>query len=313
MRKITFLLMATFVMVALNGQNKLQNGGFEDDPATFTVQEGTNNVLRRVANIVHTTTQTANPTSTAVAVTPGMWVKKAPNSGYLKSIVTTEDKHSGNSALHYQNRAGNGGAKMDVWYQTIACQQKVSNELDKTKKYTVKFWAKVDDTASNVCDKVIVWLRAGNENKTKSISVDLTGGTTWTEYTVTIDLPTFSATHPTATYTTSYFGISCPTTYNAEGKTNYAGVFLDDISLEKKKENSTAVNDVKEQPFTTYSFNNTVYVKGAKAGQNIAVFNTLGAQVKTLKSEQNVTSINIPQKGVYLIRVNETTQKVLVK
>ncbi len=314
MKKITLLLMATFTMVALNAQNKLQNAGFEDDLTTFTVEETKNgttyNVLRRVANIIHTTTQTSNPTSTAVAVTPGMWVKKAPNSGYLKSIVTTDYKHNGTSALHYRNMAGNGAGNMNKWYQTIACQQKVPNALDKTKKQIIKFWARVDTTSNNECDKVIVWIRADNENTTKSISVNLTGGTTWTEYTVTVDLPAFAAAHPTATYTAPYFGVSCPTTYEA-GKTKYAGVFLDDISLEQ--DNTTDVNTVQNASFTTYTLQNQIVVKGVKAGKHISVFNTLGATIATVKANANTTNINIAKQGVYLVQVNNNTQKVLVK
>ncbi len=311
MKKITFLLMATFVMVALNAQNKLQNGGFEGYLTEFTVIDGTTILLRRVAGITHTKTQKTNPTSAEAMVSPGMWLKKAPNTGYLKSIVTRDDKHAGERALHYQNKKGNKAVNMDVWYQTIACQQKVPNAIDKTKKHTVKFWAKVDDTADNVCDKVTVWLRAGNVNKTKSISVDLTGGATWTEYTVEIDLPGFVAKNPTAEFNTSYFGISCPTTYNGEGKTNYAGVLLDDISLEENS--STDVETVKSPSFTTYSLNNQIVVKGVKAGDNITVYNTLGATVATLKANANNTNINVAEQGVYLVRVNNSTQKVFVK
>ncbi len=309
MKKITFLLMATFVMVALNGQNKLQNGGFEDDPATFTVKKE----LRRVHKINAAKTQTANPTSTAVAVTEGMWVKKATNSGYIHSILKTDDKHEGTSSLFYKIGNNCAATGLTAWYNTIACSQKMSAKLDVTKKHTVKFWAKAEDIAKNTCKQVVVWIRDDAKNKTLEKTVKLTGGTTWTEYTVEIDLPTFIAGKGQGATDFTYFGVSCPTTYNAQNKTNYVGVLLDDISLEEKKESSTAVNDVKEQSFTTYSLNNTIYVKGAKAGQNVAVFNTLGTQIKTLKAEQNVTSINIAQKGVYLVRVNGNTQKVLVK
>ncbi len=309
MKKITFLLMATLIVVSLNAQNKLQNGGFEEDLTTFTVEEevggNTLNVLRRVNNIGSTTTATSNPTSTATTVTEGMWVKRILNTYKIKSIVTTDDKQEGNRSLHYVCPAGITSTGLTAWYRTIASQQKINGGLDATKKYKVTFWAKKDDTAENGIDEIKIWVRDQDKNKTKQMGVTLSD--TWEEYTREFDLPSFAG---NATFTNAYFGISCPSTYEA-GATKYVGVLLDNILLEEKT--STDVNTIKNASFTTYALQNQIIVKGVKAGENISVFNTLGATVATLKANEDVTNININTQGVYLVRVNNSTQKVLVK
>ena len=208
----------------------IPNAGFEDAVANFTTTENATNVLMRVAAIQDASTQLASPTlASAVNVTNGLWIKKAPNTGYIKGIVTTSDFNSGTSCLNL--RIGNGTTNVgyDTWTNAIAFQ-KLS--LTNIQKYTVSFWAKTDPTASNVASNVTVVLTDNTKMTNLSCAIPLTGGSTWTQYSATFDIPAFRAANATADFTTAFVGVGLTTTYNpAILKTNYSGVLLDDISV----------------------------------------------------------------------------------
>ncbi|MGC3978023.1 MAG: T9SS type A sorting domain-containing protein [Paludibacteraceae bacterium] len=311
MKKTTLLLFVMFLVISLNAQNKIQNASFEDDINTFTVVESSANVLMRVANIQDATTQTASPTTaTAVSVANGLWVKKAPNSGYVKGVVVTSDFEDGASSLNLKITSGATQTGLNNWYQCVA-QQKILGGLDNTKKYVAKFWAKVDATANNVCSQVVVFAsdNTAKVNITKTIA--LTGGTTWTEYTTSeFDVPAHIVTNPTANFSTAFFGIGIPTTYDANSKTNYSGVLLDNISLTEVIL-GTGTSQL-ENSYKCYVVNNTIKIDGTNEGQEITVFNMLGEKVTSTKATSTNTSIE-SAKGIYLVRIENTTKKIIVK
>ena len=216
------------------------NAGFEDAASGYTVSESSLNVLRRVAGIADGTTQIASPTSSAISVTPGMWLKKAPSTNYISGVISNYDPHSGTNCLNLKIKNGTPNTGYDTWTNAIALQ-KLS--FTNTQKYTVSFWAKIDPTASNVASVVTAFIRDNVTGTNLSCAIPLTGGTTWTQYSATFDIPTFKAANVTADFTTAFAGIGLTTTYDASTiKTNYSGVLLDDFSVTTTAASTVAVN-----------------------------------------------------------------------
>ena len=208
----------------------IPNAGFEDVVANFTTTENTTNVLMRVAAIQDANTQISSPVLTStVAVSSGLWVKKAPNTAYIKGVVTTSDFNTGTSCLNLRIGNGTTNVSLDTWSNAIAFQ-KLS--LTNIQKYTVSFWAKIDPTASNVASNVTVVLTDNTKMTNLTCAIPLTGGTSWTQYSATFDIPAFRAAYATADFSTAYVGVAVTTTYNSSTlKTNYSGVLFDDISV----------------------------------------------------------------------------------
>ncbi|MEI8272385.1 MAG: carbohydrate binding domain-containing protein [Paludibacter sp.] len=216
------------------------NAGFEDAASGYTVSESSLNVLRRVAGIADGTTQIASPTSSAISVTPGMWLKKAPSTNYISGVISNYDPHSGTNCLNLKIKKGTPITGNDTWTNAIAIQ-KLS--LTNTQKYTVSFWAKRDSTSANVASVVTAFIRDNVTGTNLSCAIPLTGGTTWTQYSATFDIPTFKAANVTADFTTAFAGIGLTTTYDASTiKTNYSGVLLDDFSVTTTAASTVAVN-----------------------------------------------------------------------
>ena len=215
------------------------NGGFEDAVSGYTVSESSLNVLRRVAGIADGTTQTSSPTSTVTAVTPGMWVKKAPSTAYISGVISTYDPHSGSNCLNLKIKKGTPNTGYDTWTNAIALQ-KIS--LTNTQKYTVSFWAKKDSTSANVASVVTAFITDNVKGTNLSCAIPLTGGTNWTQYSATFDIPTFKAANTTADFTTAFVGVGLTTTYDASTiKTNYSGVLLDDFTISTSNASTVAV------------------------------------------------------------------------
>lgn len=310
MKKITFILVALTAALSLRAQtNLLKNSGFEDDPTTFTVVENTANVLMRVAGIQSTTTQKTNPTSAATPVAEGLWVKKAPSSGYIKAVVTTADKQEGASALNLQNRANNSLSGLQGWWQCVL-QQKVAGGLNNSQKYYAKFYAKVDETAGNVCDKVIAFVTDATNKTNISKTINMSGGTTWTEYTTPLfDIPEHIINNPTANFTTAFFGIGNPTTYNDENKTNYSGVIIDNVRLYADGE--TGVIDKKVNLAYTVNANGLI-LNALDKNSDVTIFTLDGKTVNSYSAVEGDLEIALT-KGFYLVKVNNQTAKVLIK
>jgi len=236
--KLTFLLSFVGAM-CFNAQNLVGNPGFEDDAATFTVIESEFNVLRRVAQIWHTETHHQNPTSDVEDVTAGMWVKKAPNTGFIKLRLSTAEKQSGTTGLHmFINRGWNSTANMTWWANCVA-MQKLPNALDNSKTYVISVWAKKDPTANNQCNKLTLFLTDNTDKKTNfRRTVDLVGdGTVWTKYEAVFNLAAHTAANPTADFSVAFAGVGIATTMSDgdSGITDYSGLYIDNFSVTERK------------------------------------------------------------------------------
>ena len=75
---------------------------------------------------------------------------------------------------------------------------------------------------------------------------------------------------------------------------------------------ASAVSNVNIDNLKFITTNNFVNVLGVKAGKQIEVFNSLGQKVKSVTATEN-TNISLPNKGIYLIKVDTFVQKVILK
>jgi len=217
MKKITFIFLFALTSFIANSQNLITNGDFE-----------TAGTLNRVTNFYDATIQGTNPTATAGdAVAAGQWVKRALDDAKATAVITTGG-HTAN-CLKLKIAATNNTAYTNS-LAFLAVQKLTS--LDNTKRYLATFWAKQDGATgtSNTCVGVNVVL---GDNVVKSLSAPLTvgamltGGTTWTQYTVVLDLPKYIVSNPTADFSTAEFGFAI----TVKAVANAAGVFIDDVVM----------------------------------------------------------------------------------
>ncbi len=308
MKKIITLLFSAFLLTSLTGaQNLVTNPGFENDPSTFTVVENTTNVLMRVAALQDATTQTTSPTAIATTVSAGMWVKKAANSGYVKGVVVTTDFHSGTSCLNLKINSNTTQTGLNFWYNCVNLQ-KLTTGLNATKKYIASVWARADDTSGNQCNQLVLFVTDGvlKTNYTKTIS--LTGGTTWTQYQTTFDLPTWVTNNPTADFTNSYFGVGITTNYDSNSKTLYSGILMDDFSL--TEDTSTGLSSQAQTSLVTVQ-NGNVIINGLNGNQQVNIYNIAGSRV--FSQMVNDSRISVPlSKGIYIVNVNSKNTKVII-
>ncbi len=222
---LALLCIAGFANWANAQTNLVSAPGFETDPKLVTVSGD----LYRVASLYPKVTTSGNPTATSVSVSEGMWVKKAMNSGYIVGKVVATQQHEGANSLNLKITQNTTAAGLQNWYGCVV-EQRVS--LANNKKYSASFWAMTDPSAANnQCDSVTVFVCDTTSKVSYAIPVELTGGTAWTQYTVNFDIPAYVATHPTAVFTTAFFGLGISTNYDGLAKTLNSSVFVDDISL----------------------------------------------------------------------------------
>jgi hypothetical protein len=233
MKKCILLLIFATTAFFANAQ-LITNGDFEAAVGGYTVVESTTNVLKRVTNFYDATTQITFPTlASSDAVATGQWVKRAPADVLAKGIIfsTTGRNATATNCLNLKIGINSAVAGYNNSFAMLAVQRLTG--LLNDKRYVVSFWAKQDGTANNRCVGVNVVL---GDNVVKSTTVPLTvgamltGATTWTEYTVVLDIPKYVASNPTADFTTAEFGFAI-TTPIAASKTAYAGVLIDDVVM----------------------------------------------------------------------------------
>jgi hypothetical protein len=248
MRKITFLFLFLGALAFSNAQNLVTNGNFEADAGTYTVVESSANVLKRVASIYDATIQGTNPTATAGEdVVAGQWVKHSPDDANVKATVNATAGVDAGAGLSFKIQAGSTTTVYDKSLSAIVLQ-KLAAPLNNTKRYKVKFKAKLDvalHATLNNCGGVNILL---GDNVIKSttnplmVGVVLTGGTAWTSYEAILDVPQYVAANPTADFSNAYLGF-CISTKIASNKTNNSSFIIDDIELEEF--NNYAVKYVK--------------------------------------------------------------------
>ena len=265
--------------VTQNATVSINNSSFED--ATNTAS----NSLVRVSNFFDLTPQSANPAPGLITtITANMWTKKAINTAYVDGLISTNAKYSGNNGLNFIITPGTSTIGFLNWSNNFIFQ-KLS--LTNTNKYTVSFWAKVDPTASNVASSVTALITDNTKRTYLSCAIPLTGGTTWTQYSATFDIPAFKAANATADFTTAFVGVGLTSTYNASTfKTNYSGVYLDDFSVTPTTAStvviSTSGNNGSVTGGAAYTVGNSATVVAAyNSGYKFVNWTENGSEVST--------------------------------
>lgn len=308
MKKLITSVLSMVLLSSLSyAQNLVTNPGYEADASTFTVVESTTNVLMRVAALTDVTTQTTNPTATATAIPAGMWVKKAANSGYVKGVITTSEYHSGASCMNLKITPNSTQTGLTSWYNCVNLQ-KLTTGLTHTKKYIASVWAKVDATAGNQCAQMVLFVTDNTLKLNYTKTITLTGGTTWTQYQTTFDMPTWMSTNPTADFSTAFFGLGITTTYDANSKTLYSGILLDDFSL--TEDTSTGIKS-SIQTTNIKVVNGNVLINGLETNQPINIFDIAGKKVFSANAGTNVISVPL-RKGIYIVNINNSNTKIAV-
>lgn len=302
-KTITLMLGIVLLTTIATAQNLVTNSGFEDvDPATYTVLESGKKELMRVATFQDGVTLTVNPTlASAVDVSSGgIWLKKHPTSGYFKARVIDTDSHTGANCVNMFIPVGSTQIGMGSWYNLVNTQ-KITTPLSNSKIYKASVWAKADATVGNVCSSLVLYLSDNVKKANITTVIPLTGGTTWTKYDATFNIPAFVAlaANTTADFSTAFFGCGILTTYTG-ATTNYSGILLDDYSL---------IED------TTTALSNVLYLKGnpiitshqtisSTLDGKLEVYNISGSKVlsKSILTGENV----LLSSGLYFIQLTTT-------
>lgn len=294
MKKTITMMLSIFLSAnVLFAQNLITDPGFENDPTTYTVVEGGKNVLRRVANIKDETTQTAAPTSGAVDISAGgIWVKKATNTGYIKSIIIDTDRNAGTYCANLQVQA-NGVAS--AWYNATT-QQKIIGGLNNSKRYVASVYAKIDPTAGNVLPEL--WFFVANGGNINNYTIKATwvdGGASWAKYSVTFDLPTWLGTTAGGggDFASAWTGIGIKKVNNPA---DYAGILLDDFSFEEDTTTGLTNTYLKGNPIVA----SREMISSSLSGKLI-VYNVAGSIVlsKIIQSGENVNLSS----GMYFLQL----------
>jgi hypothetical protein len=310
MKKTLLLVLSVSLLASSQAQNLAGNPGFEDNVTTFTVNENDFNVLRRVAGHLDATTQTANPASDVVDVTPGMWVLRAQSTGYTRAVVTSDDKHSGLNSLHMYIKPGSTNAYNSWWNHVV--QQKLGTALSATKKYKATVWVRMDDTPSNNA-AINFFLGDKQSNKWMTKKYDITGGATWTKYEHIFDIPAHMALPANATSTFNWTevvaGITMVTTMEGSLST-YAGIMIDDYTFEEYIETSLPAVNTAVKPLYVSSRNLI-----SSIGGQLELFAVNGSLLSSVKiSENESVSVN---SGIFIARLvtSKSTyiQKIIVE
>ncbi len=234
---ITLILSILFLTSILSAQtNLITNPGFEAAVSTFTVPVGSPavNHLMKVASNAATVTETTQPTASSISVTDGLWVKRQTVTSSSLLAYLAVGGANGSATYLFLKIAGNNNTPGFDWTK-MSAQQRVP--LSNTSVYTFSFWAKVGSAVTTayayLADKTG---DTGSATFTKAIP--LTGGTAWTKYTVTFDIPAERATKPTLDYTTAYIGVGINALYTTATPpvTQNNWLYVDDFELLAKSE-----------------------------------------------------------------------------
>lgn len=312
MKRISTLMLCIIAFNAFTfAVNLVTNPGFEDDRTVNTIFTGGQYQLLRTTQFWDDATQVNYPTApSAVDIsTGGIWVKRAPATGYIRSHIIDSDAHSGAQCVQVYIPSG-ASSTYNYWYH-INATQRLTTPLLNTKIYKASVWAKADATEGNACADIVIALTDGVLHKSYSLIVPLTGGTTWTKYEVTFDLPSHIAKsgNETADFSVAIFSVGTRTTLNESNTTNYSGVLLDDFSIEV--DTSTFISNVPLDRNVLLASNQQIRTK---LDGKLEVFNLSGSKLIS-KDIKTGDSVSLPS-GLYLIKLTATEgvfqQKVIL-
>jgi len=301
-KTITLMLCILFLSFNISAQtNLITNPGFEDSPATFTVPVGTPivNHLFKVASNAATVTGTTQPTATSISVADGLWVKRQTvTSSSLQAYLASGGANGSATFLFLKIAGGNNTAGFD--WTKMSAQQRVL--LSNSTVYTYSFWAKVGSKVTTayayIADKT------GDTGSAAFVkTIPLTGGTTWTKYTVSFDIPAERALKPALDYTTAFVGIGINALYTtaATPLTENNWLYVDDFELKVKTESLV--------PTITSNTPENVFIKTTPIPVNIK-FNgdvtgfTVADLLVTNGTLNNFTQIN---SSTYTVSIVPTT------
>ena len=103
-------------------------------------------------------------------------------------------------------------------------------------------------------------------------------------------------------------------TYNTESiSLSSAAELTKTISLSGNVDLGTAVNPASQNAVIVYSSNQTITASGLQSGQLMEVYNTLGEKIKTVIAHSGNNQIEMNTKGLYIIKVGQFNQKLIIK
>jgi len=226
--------MLVALTIAINAAaqiNLIYNPGFENAVSTFTVPVGTPvvNHLMRVSGNAASVTDVSQPTATSVPVIDGLWVKRQTVSSSSLLAYLAPGGANGSATYLFLKIAGGNPTQGFDWTK-MSAQQRV--KLSNSTIYTFSFWAK----SGNAVNMVYAYLAdksgdTGSPTFTKSIP--LTGGTSWTKYSVTFDVPSEKILKPTLDFSTAYIGVGMNALYTSDTPplTQNNWLYVDDFGL----------------------------------------------------------------------------------
>jgi len=74
---------------------------------------------------------------------------------------------------------------------------------------------------------------------------------------------------------------------------------------------ATGVDSPLKNTFTVASVNGQLIISGLEVGKTIEIYNLQGVLVKSQVSTSDSESVNLPTKGIYIVRIGKMTEKIL--
>lgn len=219
------------ILFSLAQTNLIQNPSFEADASTFTVPVGTPavNYLMKIISNAATVTDITQPTASSVSVTDGLWVKRQTVTSSSLQAYLASGGANGSATYLFLKIAGNNNTLGFDWTK-MSAQQCV--KLSNSTVYTFSFWAKVGSAVNTVYAYLAD--KTGDTGSAVFVkAIPLTGGTIWTKYTVSFDIPSERAAKPALDYTTAYVGVGFNALYTTATPpvTQNNWLYVDDFEL----------------------------------------------------------------------------------
>jgi len=226
------VLSALAVTINIAAQtNLISNSGFENTVSTFTVPVGTPvvNHLMKVSGNAATVTDISQPTAISIPVTDGLWVKRQTVASSSLQAYLASGGANGSATYLFLKIAGNNNTPGFDWTK-LSAQQRV--RLSNSTVYTFSFWAKT----GNAVNTVYAYLADKNGDTgsaTFTKAIPLTGGTSWTKYSVSFDVPSERTHKPSLDYSTAYIGVGMNALYTSDTPplTQNNWLYVDDFGL----------------------------------------------------------------------------------
>ncbi len=74
----------------------------------------------------------------------------------------------------------------------------------------------------------------------------------------------------------------------------------------------SGINDVEgDANLSVYAANGVINILGTQGGEDVAVYNVMGSKIAAVKATAEITTVNIPCAGVYVVRVGNKSFKVI--